>query len=35
MRDLNYQLKALCQQHRDGSYGTQAARIRSLDQVAN
>lgn len=35
MRDLNYQLKALCEQHRDGSYGTQAARIRSLDQVAN
>ena len=35
MRDLNYQLKALCEKHRDGSYGTQAARIRSLDQVAN
>ena len=35
MRDLNYQLKTLCEKHRDGAYGTQDARARSLDQMAN
>lgn len=35
MRDLNYQLKQLCQRNRDGSYATQANRMRILNQVAN
>ncbi|GEM_PF-833858 len=31
MRDLNYQLKTLCRNNRDGSYATQAQRLfRSL-----
>ena len=35
MRDLNYQLKQLCQQNRDGSYATQAGRAWLLSQMAN
>ena len=35
MRDLNYQLKQLCQRNRDGSYSTQANRARMLNQIAN
>ena len=35
MRDLNYQLKGICNRNRDGSYATQAARIRNLDLMAN
>jgi len=35
VRDLNYQLKQLCQQNRDGSYGTQVQRARILSLVAN
>lgn len=35
MRDLNYQLKQLCQRNRDGSYSTQANRARILNQMAN
>ena len=35
MRTLNYQLKQLCRNNRDGSYATQAMRSRILDQVAN
>jgi hypothetical protein len=35
MRDLNYQLKQLCQRNRDGSYATQHDRERLLDQIAN
>ncbi|MCB1677692.1 MAG: integrase domain-containing protein [Halioglobus sp.] len=35
MRDLNYQLKQLCQRNRDGSYSTQANRTRMLNQIAN
>ena len=35
MRDLNYQLKTLCRNNRDGSYATQAQRQRMLDLVAN
>lgn len=35
MRDLNYQLKQLCQRNRDGSYSTQANRERILSQVAD
>jgi site-specific recombinase XerC len=35
MRDLNYQLKQLCQRNRDGSYSTQANRSRILSQIAN
>jgi len=35
MRDLNYQLKHLCQRNRDGSYSTQANRARMLNQIAN
>ena len=35
MKDLNYQLKQLCQFNRDGSYGTQHARSRLLSQIAN
>ncbi len=35
MRDLNYQLKQLSQQNRDGSYGTQVQRARILSLIAN
>lgn len=35
MKDLNYSLKTLCKDNRDGSYSTQAARRRILDQIAN
>ena len=35
MRDLNYQLKQLCQQCRQGSYATQVNRERMLTLLAN
>ncbi|MDZ4728497.1 MAG: phage integrase N-terminal domain-containing protein [Xanthomonadales bacterium] len=35
MRDLNYELKQLCQRNRDGSYSTQYARERILTMIAN
>ena len=35
MRDLNYQLKGICNRNKDGSYSTQAARQRNLDLMAN
>jgi len=35
VRRLNYQLKQLCKQNRDGSYGTQVQRERVLTLVAN
>ena len=35
MRRLNYQLKQLCKQSRDGSYGTQVQRERVLTLIAN
>lgn len=35
MRDLNYQLKQLCNRNRDGSYATQSDRARILSHVAN
>jgi len=35
MRDLNYELKQLCNRNRDGSYATQRDRARVLDQIAN
>jgi site-specific recombinase XerC len=35
MRDLNYQLKQLCERNRDGSYATRADRERILTLVAN
>ena len=35
MRDLNYQLKQMCQRNRDGSYSTQANLARMLNQIAN
>ena len=35
MKDLNYQLKTLCRENRDGSYSTQATRRRILDLIAN
>lgn len=35
MRDLNYQLKALCEQNRDGSYGTQHRRRYLLNKIAD
>lgn len=34
MRDLNFQLKQLCTRNRDGSYSTQANRLRILDLMA-
>ena len=34
MRDLNYELKQLCQRNRDGSYATQRDRERVLDLLA-
>ena len=33
MRDLNYQLKQLCQRNRDGSYATRTDRERILSLV--
>ena len=35
MRDLNYQLKQLCQRNRDGSYATQQNRERQLSLMAD
>jgi len=35
MRDLNFQLKQLCDRNRDGSYATQSDRARILSHVAN
>ncbi len=35
MRDLNYELKQLCRRNRDGSYATQANRIKILNLIAN
>ena len=35
MRDLNYQLKQLCQRNRDGSYATQTNRERLLSLMAD
>jgi len=35
MRDLNYQLKTLCRNNRDGSYATQAQRLSMLDLISN
>lgn len=35
MRRLNYQLKQLCRNNRDGSYGTQVQRERVLTLIAN
>ena len=35
MRDLNYQLKQLCERNRDGSYATRNDRERILTLVAN
>jgi hypothetical protein len=35
VRGLNNQLKQLCRQNRDGSYGTQARRERELTLLAN
>lgn len=35
MRDLNYQLKQLCDRNRDGSYATQSDRARILSHIAN
>jgi len=35
MRDINYELKQLCQRNRDGSYATQRDREWVLSQIAN
>lgn len=35
MKNLNYQLKTLCRQNRDGGFSTQAARSRLLAQMAS
>jgi site-specific recombinase XerC len=35
MKDLNYQLRELCRQNRDGGFSTQATRSRILDLLAN
>ena len=35
MRDLNYQLKNLCRNNRDGSYATQAQRQSMLELISN
>lgn len=35
MRQLNYELKQICQRNRDGSYGTQIDRERTLTLIAN
>lgn len=34
MRDLNYAMSRLCSKHRDGSFGTQAARSRNLSLLS-
>jgi len=34
MRNLNFELKQLCQRNRDGSYATQRDRERVIDLVA-
>ncbi len=34
MRELNYELKQMCERNRDGSFATQAARERILSQLA-
>ncbi len=35
MKKLNFELRRLCERNRDGSYGTQEKRIRSLQAIAN
>lgn len=35
MKDLNYDLKQLCQRNRDGSFASQADRAHLLDQIAD
>ena len=35
MRDLNYELKQICERNRDGSHATQHDRARVLDLIAN
>src|SRR5688572_28728450 len=35
MRNLNYDLKRICDRNRDGSYATQRDRRRALDLMAN
>lgn len=35
MKNLNYQLKQLCRNNRDGSYGTQIGRSRMLNMIAD
>ena len=35
MRDLNYELKLMCQRNRDGSFNTQRDRERILDRIAD
>ena len=35
MKDLNYQLKNLCERNRDGSRNTQAERFQLLQMMAN
>ena len=35
MKNLNYQLKQLCKNNRDGSYGTQVGRSRMLNMMAD
>ena len=35
MRDLNYQLKQLCRNCREGSHGTQSKREHMLTLIAN
>ena len=35
MKDLNYQLKQLCYENRQGSYATQVARRYMLNQIAD
>jgi hypothetical protein len=35
VRDLNYELKKLCDRNRDGSFGTQRRRAYQLSQIAN
>lgn len=35
VRDLNYQLKQLCQRHREGSFATRVQRERELSRMAN
>lgn len=35
IKNLNYQLKQLCKNNRDGSYGTRTARSRILGLIAD